>query len=69
MWTMAMALFGLIAGYIAGLLLAAVISLGGSLIVHHAVGIPYLTYGLAVVGAIVGALIARRRPAVPHKGR
>lgn len=63
-----MALSGAVAGLIAGMLLSEAVSLIGPLIVHKPVGIPYLALYLTGLGALVGLVIARRRPPVAHKG-
>lgn len=68
MWLMAFALSGAVAGLIAGMLLAEVVSLVGYLITHKSFSIPYLWLYVAGVGALVGLIIARRRPEVTGKG-
>lgn len=66
MWLAAFALTGGLAGFIAGMLLSEVIAILGHLLLHRHFGIPYISLYLAGVGALVGLMIARRRPEVTN---
>lgn len=66
MWLMAFALTGALTGFLAGMLLSEVVSIIGYLLVHKHVGLPYISLYLAGVGALVGLMLARRRPEVTN---
>ncbi|WP_067968283.1 DUF5957 family protein [Nocardiopsis trehalosi] len=51
---------GVIGGFLAGFVIAEVIGIASLLALGEPVGIPYLSIGAAVVGAVVAPLVYRR---------
>lgn len=62
MWMMAKALTGMLAGYLAGMLLHDLLPLIGMLLLRRPIGLSYLSLICMGIGGLIGLLAALRRP-------